>query len=139
MRDEVLRQAKRIVVKIGSILVSSREAGLEPERIDRLADDLAALRSTGRELLVVSSGAIVSGIKKLSLKELEQYHKTIGHTYRKCPTKKQTKKDKPQATQVFAKGSEDLQGASLCYAWGKVSHHDAFIIFYPFFTHGFIL
>src|SRR5689334_19581250 len=69
MRDEVLKQAKRIVVKIGSSLVSSREAGLEPERIDRLADDLAALRSAGRELLVVSSGAIVSGIKKLSLKE----------------------------------------------------------------------
>lgn len=69
MRSEVLKQAKRIVVKIGSSLVSSREAGLEPERIDRLAEDLAALRSAGREVLVVSSGAIVSGIKKLSLKE----------------------------------------------------------------------
>lgn len=56
-------------MKIGSSLVSSREAGLEPERIDRLAEDLAALRSAGREVLVVSSGAIVSGIKKLSLKE----------------------------------------------------------------------
>lgn len=69
MRNEVLKQAKRIVVKIGSSLVSSREAGLIPERIDRLADELAALRSAGREVLVVSSGAIVSGIKKLSLKE----------------------------------------------------------------------
>jgi glutamate 5-kinase len=69
MRNEVLKQAKRIVVKIGSSLVSSREAGLEPDRIDRLADDLAALRAAGREVLVVSSGAIVSGIKKLSLKE----------------------------------------------------------------------
>jgi glutamate 5-kinase len=69
MRNEVLTQAKRIVVKVGSSLVSSREAGLEPERIDRLAEDLAALRTAGREILVVSSGAIVSGIKKLSLKE----------------------------------------------------------------------
>jgi glutamate 5-kinase len=69
MRDEVLKQAKRIVVKIGSSLVSSREAGLEPERIDRLADDIALLRSGGREVLIVSSGAIVSGIKKLALKE----------------------------------------------------------------------
>jgi glutamate 5-kinase len=69
MRNEVLKAAKRIVVKIGSSLVSSRAAGLEPERIDRLADDLAAIRSEGREVLVVSSGAIVSGIKKLSLKE----------------------------------------------------------------------
>lgn len=69
MRDEVLTQARRIVVKIGSSLVSSREAGLEPERIDRLADDIALLRSAGREVLIVSSGAIVSGIKKLALKE----------------------------------------------------------------------
>lgn len=69
MRNEVLTQAKRIVVKIGSSLVSSREAGLEPDRIDRLAEDLAALRAAGRDVLVVSSGAIVSGIKKLSLKE----------------------------------------------------------------------
>jgi glutamate 5-kinase len=69
MRNEVLTQARRIVVKVGSSLVSSREAGLEPERIDRLAEDLAALRTAGREILVVSSGAIVSGIKKLSLKE----------------------------------------------------------------------
>lgn len=69
MRDQVLKQARRIVVKIGSSLVSSREAGLEPERIDRLADDIALLRSAGREVLIVSSGAIVSGINKLALKE----------------------------------------------------------------------
>ena len=69
MRDEVLKQAKRIVVKVGSSLVSSRESGLQPERIDRLADELAALRSAGREVLIVSSGAIVTGIKKLALKD----------------------------------------------------------------------
>ena len=69
MRDEILKQARRIVVKIGSSLVSSREAGLQPERIDRLADEIAALRSSNRELLIVSSGAIISGIKKLALKD----------------------------------------------------------------------
>ena len=67
MRDEILKQAKRVVVKIGSSLVSSRETGLLPERIDRLADDIAALRANGREVLIVSSGAIISGIKKLGL------------------------------------------------------------------------
>jgi glutamate 5-kinase len=46
MRNEVLKAAKRIVVKIGSSLVSSRAAGLEPERIDRLADDLAAIQES---------------------------------------------------------------------------------------------
>src|SRR5262245_23050944 len=69
MRDEILKQTKRIVVKVGSSLVSSRESGLQPERIDRLADEIAALRSGGREVLIVSSGAIVSGIKKLALKD----------------------------------------------------------------------
>ncbi|WP_455243774.1 glutamate 5-kinase [Petrachloros mirabilis] len=69
MRDEILKQSKRIVVKIGSSLVSSRQTGLQPERIDQLADEIAALRSNGREVLIVSSGAIISGIKKLGLKE----------------------------------------------------------------------
>ena len=36
MRDELLTQAKRIVVKIGSSLIASRETGLRPEQIDRL-------------------------------------------------------------------------------------------------------
>ena len=69
MRDDLLRQATRIVIKIGSSLIASRDTGLRPERIDRLADEIAALRSSGREVLLVSSGAIVSGIKKLGLKE----------------------------------------------------------------------
>jgi len=64
MRDELLRQATRIVIKIGSSLVASRDTGLRPEQIDRLADEIAALRSSGREVLIVSSGAIVSGIKR---------------------------------------------------------------------------
>jgi glutamate 5-kinase len=69
MRDEVLTRAKRIVVKIGSRLIASRETGLRPEQIERLADEIAALRKGGREVLIVSSGAIVSGIKKLQLKD----------------------------------------------------------------------
>jgi glutamate 5-kinase len=69
MRDELLIHAKRIVVKIGSSLVASRESGLRPDRIDRLADEIAHLRNAGREIILVSSGAIVSGITKLGLKE----------------------------------------------------------------------
>ncbi len=69
MRDELLKQAKRIVVKIGSSLVASRERGLSAERIERLAGEVAAVRAQGREIVVVSSGAVVSGIKKLGLRE----------------------------------------------------------------------
>jgi len=67
VRDQLLKQAKRVVVKIGSSLVASRQAGLKAERIDQLADEIAALRAGGREVLLVSSGAIVSGIEKLGL------------------------------------------------------------------------
>lgn len=68
MRDELLTHAKRIVVKIGSSLIASRATGLRLEQIDRLADELSLLRASGKEVLVVSSGAIISGIKKLQLK-----------------------------------------------------------------------
>ena len=69
MRNEILTRARRIVIKIGSSLIASRTTGLRPEQIERLADEIVALRTGGREILVVSSGAIVSGIKKLALKE----------------------------------------------------------------------
>jgi glutamate 5-kinase len=69
VRDELLTQAKRVVIKIGSSLVASRETGLSAERIERLAGEIADVRAHGREVLVVSSGAVVSGIKKLDLRE----------------------------------------------------------------------
>ena len=69
MRDELLTQAKRLVIKIGSSLVASRATGLCPDRIERLAVEIASCRSRGCEILVVSSGAIVSGITKLGLRE----------------------------------------------------------------------
>jgi glutamate 5-kinase len=69
VRDELLKQAKRVVIKIGSSLVASRESGLSAERIERLASEIADVRAQGREVLVVSSGAVVSGIKKLGLRE----------------------------------------------------------------------
>ncbi|TAJ22435.1 MAG: glutamate 5-kinase [Nitrospirae bacterium] len=68
MRDQILKQARRIVVKIGSSLVASRGSGLRADRIDRLADEIAAVKQTGCEVLMVSSGAIISGIQKLGLK-----------------------------------------------------------------------
>ena len=69
MRDELLTQAKRLVIKIGSSLVASRATGLCPDRIERLAAEIASCGSRGCEILVVSSGAIVSGITKLGLRE----------------------------------------------------------------------
>jgi glutamate 5-kinase len=67
MRHQILTQAKRVVVKVGSSLLASRTSGLQLDRIERLADELCAIKSTGRDVLLVSSGAILSGVQKLGL------------------------------------------------------------------------
>ena len=67
MRDQFLTSCKRIVVKIGSSLVASPKGGLRLDRINRLAKELGNLQSQNREIVVVSSGAIVAGISHLSL------------------------------------------------------------------------
>jgi glutamate 5-kinase len=68
VRDHLLKQAKRVVIKIGTSLIASRGAGLRPDRIERMADEISAVAKGGREVLLVSSGAIVSGIQKLGIK-----------------------------------------------------------------------
>ena len=62
-----LPKVKRLVVKVGSGLISAPGQGLLPDRIGALADELAALAKDGREVVVVSSGAIASGMARLGL------------------------------------------------------------------------
>ena len=66
----VLRDARRIVVKVGSSLVTNEGRGLDERAIGEWCRQLAALvRSgadgAGRELIMVSSGAIAEGMKRL--------------------------------------------------------------------------
>ncbi|MDQ7031519.1 MAG: glutamate 5-kinase [Desulfonauticus sp.] len=65
-KKKILAKAKRIVVKIGSAVVTT-ENGLDLKVITRLADDLAGLHSQGREVVLVSSGAMAAGARTLSL------------------------------------------------------------------------
>ena len=62
-----LSHYRRIVVKIGSALLVDREAGLKKLWLNAVADDLAALRANGSDILVVSSGAIALGRTALGL------------------------------------------------------------------------
>ncbi len=62
----MLKRAKRIVVKVGSQLLAG-EGGLKREFIDSLTLQLATLKEQGRELILVSSGAVLAGIKALGL------------------------------------------------------------------------
>jgi len=60
--------AKRIVVKIGSSLLVDAAAGtLRQAWLEALADDIAELRKDGKEVVVVSSGAIALGRNALKL------------------------------------------------------------------------
>jgi glutamate 5-kinase len=62
---QVLAAARRIVVKVGSSLVTNEGRGVDAEAIGNWSRQLAALASEGRELLMVSSGAIAEGMKRL--------------------------------------------------------------------------
>ena len=63
--SNVLRQAKRIVVKVGSSLVTNEGRGLDAQAIGQWCEQLAALAKDGREVIMVSSGAIAEGMKRL--------------------------------------------------------------------------
>ena len=59
---------RRLVVKIGSALLVDREGQLRHDWLDSLAEDLAACRSRGQEVIVVTSGAIALGRPVLGLR-----------------------------------------------------------------------
>ena len=61
----VLSGARRIVVKVGSSLVTNEGRGVDAAAIGNWSRQLAALAATGRELVMVSSGAIAEGMKRL--------------------------------------------------------------------------
>ncbi|MGH7827771.1 MAG: glutamate 5-kinase [Candidatus Binatia bacterium] len=67
-KQRILGGARRVVVKIGSQILSS-SSGIEEGRVRELAGDLAALHEQGRELVVVSSGAVAAGMTRLGRKE----------------------------------------------------------------------
>lgn len=60
-----LERAKRLIVKVGSALVTNNGAGLDLGALQEWARQIAALRSEGREVLLVSSGAIAAGMQRL--------------------------------------------------------------------------
>ena len=61
----ILRDARRIVVKVGSSLVTNEGRGLDEQAIGEWCRQLSALVREGRELIMVSSGAIAEGMKRL--------------------------------------------------------------------------
>lgn len=67
---EALKDKKRIVIKIGSSSLTHEETGnLNLEKMERLVRLLTDLRNSGKEVVLVSSGAVAVGRKMIGLKE----------------------------------------------------------------------
>jgi len=63
-----LGRVRRLVVKVGSGLVTTAGVGVAPARVEALAADIASIRE-GRRIVLVSSGAIATGTARLGLPE----------------------------------------------------------------------
>lgn len=62
---DVLRTARRMVVKVGSSLVTNDGRGLDEAAIAQWSQQLSTLVKQGREVIMVSSGAVAEGMKRL--------------------------------------------------------------------------
>jgi glutamate 5-kinase len=62
---DALKLARRIVVKVGSSLVTNEGRGIDADAVGNWCRQLAALAGQGREVVMVSSGAIAEGMKRL--------------------------------------------------------------------------
>jgi glutamate 5-kinase len=60
-----LREARTVVVKVGSSLVTNEGKGLDAAAIARWAEQVAELRKLGKRVILVSSGAIAEGMQRL--------------------------------------------------------------------------
>ncbi len=76
----VVQKAQRIVIKIGSSLLTNDGKGLDSVAIALWAEQIAKLRKLGKEVILVSSGAIAEGMQRLSF----EHRPTAIHELQAC-------------------------------------------------------
>lgn len=69
MEESVVKSAHRVVVKMGSWLVTNAGQGVDPEAVASWTSQIARMQQAGKEVILVSSGAIAEGVVRLGLKE----------------------------------------------------------------------
>jgi len=69
MKRPLLTRCKRVVVKVGSSLVTNRGAGLDLDALGNWARQIAELNASSHEVVLVSSGAIAEGMQRLGWKK----------------------------------------------------------------------
>ena len=73
LRQNVLAQARRVVVKLGSRVLTRNTGRLDLQYVRRIADQVAQLRQGGMQVTLVSSGAVAAGCAELRLKARPSY------------------------------------------------------------------
>ncbi len=67
--SDAKKKRQRVVVKIGTNLLADKEAGIHAGRIQHLAGSVSRLKALGKDIAIVSSGAIGAGVAALGLPE----------------------------------------------------------------------
>lgn len=67
-RKEILKDATRVVVKIGSSSIMGSGYAVSRGFMDSVAEQVSRLRAEGKEVLIVSSGAIAIGLRSMGVK-----------------------------------------------------------------------
>ena len=63
-KRQILKGRKRVIVKLGSMVLAAPGGGVDQDLLNRLADEMAAM-GDGREFIIVSSGAILMGMQAM--------------------------------------------------------------------------
>ncbi len=71
-RKQAVDSAKAVVVKVGTRVLTDNDGKLDRRRIAVLAEQLARIAGSGRQTILVSSGAVAAGVAKLGLVERPQ-------------------------------------------------------------------
>lgn len=64
-----MKEYKRIVIKIGTKVITSKEKALDKERLDDLVGQISDIRRKGLDVVLVTSGAIGAGMGLLGMKK----------------------------------------------------------------------
>ena len=67
MDRQTISNAKRLVIKVGSALLTNDGAGIDCQAIDAWVEQIAKLLSAGKEVVLVSSGAVAEGLVRLGI------------------------------------------------------------------------
>ncbi|MDG1693755.1 MAG: glutamate 5-kinase [Porticoccaceae bacterium] len=67
MDRQIINNAKRLVIKVGSALLTNDGAGIDRQAIDAWVEQIANLLSEGKEVVLVSSGAVAEGLARLGI------------------------------------------------------------------------